>query len=172
LFKHDLWRLNLTCNPGIIKLYFIFLIHRTAPDLHIEIYFTIFWLQTKVVQIFELYSRFEYIQKKTIRGHCANPQRWPSGKGPRGPLALLSPKATRAGQPTCTRRVAHGHLAGVGRQPTAPASRHDRGRRAGMHGACDGGTQRAQRWWRVGAAVQRCEKGGSSGGTAAWRHDF
>jgi hypothetical protein len=58
-FKLALARLKLTDIPDIRCICFIFLEPRTDQDLHKEIYFTIFLLESKSQQIFEVCSIFD-----------------------------------------------------------------------------------------------------------------
>jgi hypothetical protein len=58
-FELALARLKLTDIPCTRYIYFIFLEPRTDQDLQEEIYFTIFQLESKSIQIFEVCSIFE-----------------------------------------------------------------------------------------------------------------
>jgi hypothetical protein len=58
-FKLAISRLKLTNNPDTRYIYFIFLEPRSGQDLHNEIYFIIFLLEFKSLQIFKVCSIFE-----------------------------------------------------------------------------------------------------------------
>jgi hypothetical protein len=73
-FKLDLVRLKLTGIPDATYIYLIFLEPRADKDLSKGIYFIIFWLQIKLVQIFELARIWILIRKKKRqRPHGLNP---------------------------------------------------------------------------------------------------
>jgi hypothetical protein len=73
-FKLALARLKLTDIPDTRCICFIFLEPRTDKDLHKEIYFTIFFLESKSQQIFEVCSIFDSkLEKlKNRNGNWAN----------------------------------------------------------------------------------------------------